>query len=177
MTAPTPGSSEICDPKCRCPSGPYANQSFSCADPCKDQGTDCTFNCIEGCICQDDRGSYARWVGTIIQPTSFLPYSTPWIGLPEGSTIAVVTGPTTGCLYFCPEPDSNVYIPYNSNASVTRGTGACFGSGGSIAIRTQDQENNLDTGIPLIRGLNCAEPAGAQIAVQGVFEFTDDPNS
>jgi hypothetical protein len=51
MTAPTPASTELCDPKCRCPNGPYANQAFQCDDPCAGQSGSCTFDCQNGCSC------------------------------------------------------------------------------------------------------------------------------
>ena len=45
MVAPVPADMNSCDPKCKCPSGPYANQAFSCESPC----TSGTFDCQNGC--------------------------------------------------------------------------------------------------------------------------------
>lgn len=53
MAAPTPGNMENCDPKCKCPGGPYADQAFLCDDPCAGQGSGCSFNCQDGCNCGD----------------------------------------------------------------------------------------------------------------------------
>ena len=52
MAAPTPGNMASCDPKCKCPGGPYANQAYLCSDPCAGQGNSCTFDCQNGCDCE-----------------------------------------------------------------------------------------------------------------------------
>ena len=51
MAAPTPANMDICDPKCKCPSGAYKDQAFLCDDPCAGQGDNCTFDCQNGCDC------------------------------------------------------------------------------------------------------------------------------
>ena len=57
MTAPNPAPMEKCDPKCRCPSGPYANQAFSCDAPC---GEGCTWlGCTLGCNCLEGDWVYS----------------------------------------------------------------------------------------------------------------------
>lgn len=53
MAAPTSANMENCDPKCKCSSGPYADQAFLCADPCAGQGSNCTFDCQNGCDCPE----------------------------------------------------------------------------------------------------------------------------
>ena len=51
MVAPTPANMQECTPKCRCITGPYAGQAYDCGNPCKGQGGDCSFDCIDGCAC------------------------------------------------------------------------------------------------------------------------------
>ena len=55
MVAPIPAPMDKCDPKCRCPDGPYANQAFSCDSPCVEG---CEFSCEAGCDC----GANYIWV-------------------------------------------------------------------------------------------------------------------
>ena len=53
MVAPTPGDMDKCTPKCVCPegSGPYSGNAFVCTDPCSGKGSNCTFDCQNGCVC------------------------------------------------------------------------------------------------------------------------------
>lgn len=51
MAAPPPANMNICDPKCKCLSGPYANQVYSCDDPCG-TGNKEDFNPLD-CSCPD----------------------------------------------------------------------------------------------------------------------------
>lgn len=68
MAAPTPADMSTCDPKCKCPSGSYANQAYACDDPCAGQNANgnCTFDCQNGCDCPGrDPGVYQiRVTGT-----------------------------------------------------------------------------------------------------------------
>ena len=71
MAAPTPANMDTCDPKCRCPGGPYANQAYLCSDPCEGQGTGCTFDCENGCNC----GCSGETTAEIRWKVSFATYS------------------------------------------------------------------------------------------------------
>lgn len=77
MTAPTPGDMDTCDPKCKCNYGPYANQAYSCDNPCAEQGTDCIFSCDEGCKCDTSTLLYGMFVtsssGNLIYDGANLP--------------------------------------------------------------------------------------------------------
>lgn len=61
MAAPTPANMENCDPKCKCLSGPYANEAYSCDTPCTGQGDNCTFDCQNGCDCPLEANFIGAW--------------------------------------------------------------------------------------------------------------------
>lgn len=66
MAAPTPANMQDCDPKCKCPGGPYADQAFLCDDPCEGQGAGCTFDCQNGCNCTESLGEVGGSMAFIV---------------------------------------------------------------------------------------------------------------
>ena len=126
MVAPTPAGMDKCDPKCKCPSGPYTDQAFVCDDPCAGQGVECVFDCTNGCICEAVGGTWkievtrtSQYQRDPIQLDCFVNYfldpyfdnlgrsvrkvwvyrQTPWPGYPgEGSAFDLIepNGPQIG---------------------------------------------------------------------------------
>jgi len=52
MTAPTPADMGKCGPKCKCFYGPHIGTAYVCDNPCAGQG-DCSFDCQNGCQCDN----------------------------------------------------------------------------------------------------------------------------
>lgn len=144
MAAPTPANMDDCDPKCRCSYGPYANQAYSCDDPCAGQGDGCTFDCGAGCECDppgECYGGRATYTPCGGEPTCFY------------SASLKCEESLGGCPSFVEKTDTSVY-----------GCGNDFPDSFSLSITWQYPDGSFAQ-TDLASGTNTQIESGATIQV------------